>query len=586
MVAVDLARGSGLAASRSASNVLLLAAPLAVLLVVFFLPIGTMFWESVFVEGELTLKNYVKLFTAPQNTRSLYWTFELALGVSIGSVLVAYPVAYAMANGSPRLRWFLLACAMLPLWTSSLARTFAWVQILGAQGVINRTLIGLGIVETPLRLLFNQLAVYIGSIHDKAPYMVLCIYGGMLNIDKNLVRTAETLGASRTRAFFLTYVPQTMPGVAAGIVLVFISSLGLYTTPAVLGGSGTRPFTLLIQRNMNELLDWGFAAALGGLLVATTVVFYLVLGRRLGLAAGADEQRQSGAVGAYRLFSGVDRFFAWMRKVRGQRGIVQPLPLWDVVAIVIGLILALPILLIVLLAFSSSYVPVFPPPGFSLHLFELYFTRAEWVDATVMSFVIAFATAILTTVLAVPTALALRRMSRTPRAVVSSLLLMPMMVPTVVYGAAAFMQFINVPFMDRKLIFVLTHTTLALPPALLLIMAAAQGLDQRLEDAAASLGASPWRRFRSVTLPLILPAAAAGSLVAFLTSFDDLGIALFVTNSSTMTLPKRMLDAMVLEADPRTTAASALLIMLSLLVLLGVSLLQRRIALSKAHVHG
>lgn len=583
--------GERLLSRRHLSKVLLTGIPIVFLILVFFIPIGQMFRQSLYVDDALSLGNYTKMM-APLFGNSLAWTFQLAFTVSIFSLLVAYPLAYVMANGSNAVRMFLLVCVLLPLWTSSLVRVYSWVQILGARGVVNTVLISLGLINRPLRLLYNPFAVYVGTLHVMLPYMVLCLYSSMINIDKNLVRTAETLGAGRIRAFFLVYVPQTMPGIASGTVLVFIHALGFYTTPAVLGGSGLQPFVVQVRRYMDELLDWPFAAALGTVLVLLTFGLYLLVSRHLGLATRSSDAKQSGSVSSYRLFGAVDRLLSlWRRlglQVPGSVGLRRRVSssFWLVVTIIIALALALPVLLVVFLSFSSSYAVVFPPPGYSFRLFQLYFAREDWMDATVMSFIVAFATAILTTALAVSAGLGLRNMAGGWRAFLSGVMLIPMMVPTIVIGVAVYLQFVGIIGMDRRTILILTHSALAIPPALLLLLAAMQGIDQNLENAAASLGASPVRQLRHIILPLIFPAAIACALVAFLSSFDDLGVALFITNNETTTLPRRMFDAITQESDPRVIAASAFLIIVSLITMLGIHLLQRRITAAKAQRSG
>src|SRR5262245_691044 len=296
----------------------LLAVPCAYLLLLFLLPLSRIAGLSVW-DGSPTLSYFAQILSTPIYLDSLRWTLELAVVTSLLCLLLGYPVALAMANAGPRLRMALLVCIIMPFWISSLVRAFAWISILGRRGTINSTLMGLGVIDEPLRLAFTPAAVYIGTTHIMLPYMVLALYGVMLGIDRTELRAARSLGAGRLRAFFLIYVPQTMPGVISGLLLVFIITLGFFITPSVLGGTGVRPFVVLVERNMNQFLNWPMAAALSVSLLVPTLGLYFGFHRLIGLdrrtaASGA------GVVASSRMLERVDR------ALRPLRGALRRLP--------------------------------------------------------------------------------------------------------------------------------------------------------------------------------------------------------------------------------------------------------------------
>jgi putative spermidine/putrescine transport system permease protein len=562
-------------------RVLLLACPVAFLVVMFCLPLVRMLARSVMGPAGFTLVQYNQLFSSPIYIDSLLWTMRLAFFTSLLSLLLGYPIAYVAAHCGPRLRMVLLTCVVLPLWVSSLVRAFAWIGILGPIGVLNTILMWLGVIDTPIKMLFNTVSVYIGTVHIMLPYMVLSLYSSMTVVDRTVVRAAETLGASPLRAFSLVYVPQTMPGIVSGFILVFIISLGFFVTPAVLGGPGVQSFVILVEQYMNLLLNWPFAATLSVVLLVATLSLYALFGRQLGLAAAQKDIARSGAVSLHKLLAGLDKLLRPLRLVR--RGLPSAdgwrLPRIDmarIFALLMVIVVTLPIIHILVFAFGTSYGNRFPPEQFSLRWFDMYFSRREWIEATVNSFQVATGTALLACLLVVPAALGLRQLSGRARAVLLALFLTPMIVPTVVYGVSAYFQLVGVGLVGTRVGLALAHTVLAMPPALLLVFAAVQGLDERLEDAAASLGASAWQRFRFVILPLIAPATISAALVAFLQSFDDLSVALFLTSGEMMTLPKRMYDSIRVETDPRVNAAAALLVGLSLIFLICFQLVRRR----------
>ena len=228
---------------------------------------------------------YAKALTDPLYLDVFIITAEIALAVTVASLLIGYPVAYLLATTTSGWRAFGFLVVMLPLWTSVLVRTYAWMVLLGRNGIVNRALLALGAIEQPLPLLYNLSGVLLGMTHVLLPYMVLPIYGSLRRIDPDLVRAAEGLGAPAWRVFFRIHLPVTLPGIAAGGVLVFVLALGFFITPALLGGGKVMMIAVLIQQQVGELLDWNFAAALSTLLTVATVLAY-------ALVQGAIERRE------------------------------------------------------------------------------------------------------------------------------------------------------------------------------------------------------------------------------------------------------------------------------------------------------
>ena len=166
---------------------------------------------------------------------------------------------------------------MLPLWTSVLVRTYAWMVLLGRNGIINRLLIDSGMMEAPLPLLNSKMAVVLGMVHVMLPFMILPIYSAVTRIDPDLPKAARGLGASATRVLTTIYLPMTLRGIAAGVTLVFVVSLGFYITPALLGGGKVLMFAMVIEQQVREFLAWNFAGALSVILLAVTLSIFWLL---------------------------------------------------------------------------------------------------------------------------------------------------------------------------------------------------------------------------------------------------------------------------------------------------------------------
>ena len=262
--------------------VVLLLPALAWLGLLFLLPIGRLFYTSLFGPG-LTLRHYAKLITEPAYFKILVNTFEIGLVVTMLALLLGYPVAFLLATARPRTAGLMLACIMLPLWTSVLVRTYAWMVLLGRRGVVNEALTGLGLMDTPVPLLYNRMGVTIGMVHVLLPFMILPLYSVMKGIDVELLKAAQNLGANVRQAFLQVYLPLSLPGIAAGCLLVFVTAIGFFITPALLGGRGDMMISMLIETQVRELLNWEFASALSVTLLALTAVILAVYQRWLGL---------------------------------------------------------------------------------------------------------------------------------------------------------------------------------------------------------------------------------------------------------------------------------------------------------------
>jgi len=256
---------------------------LLLLTLLFVLPLGRLFALS-FEGGDLGW--YTKALTGGLYTTILYRTFEIAGIVTLCCLVIGYPVAFLLATTTPLWHTIGFAFVMLPLWTSVLVRTYAWMVLLGRNGIINRMLIDSGMLDAPLRLLNSRMAVILGMVHVMLPFMILPIYSAVTRIDPDLPKAARGLGASAARIVTTIYLPLTLRGIVAGVTLVFVVSLGFYITPALLGGGKVLMFAMVIEQQVREFLAWNFAGALSVILLAVTLVVFGLLNqgvtRRLG----------------------------------------------------------------------------------------------------------------------------------------------------------------------------------------------------------------------------------------------------------------------------------------------------------------
>lgn len=232
------------------------------------------------IEYTFTGANYIR-FLDPLYLRILLDSFGVAAVVTVTTLLLGYPLAYFIAQQPPaaRNRWLLLL--MLPFWTSMLIRTYGWIFILQANGLLNRLLLNLHLIDQPLPLLYTMGAAIGGLAYILLPFMVLPIYSSVEKLDQSLVRAAYDLGARPARTFWKVILPLTVPGVAAGSVLVMVPSIGLFFVADLLGGGRTVLIGNLIQRQFTQARDWPFGAASSIILTSLTlllIILYLRVG--------------------------------------------------------------------------------------------------------------------------------------------------------------------------------------------------------------------------------------------------------------------------------------------------------------------
>ena len=203
-------------------------------------------------------------------------TFWMGLVITCICLVLAYPLAYLLANLPARQSNLLMILVLLPFWTSVLVRVAAWIVLLQSGGLINSALMSLGVIDQPLELVFNRTGVYISMVHIMLPFMILPIYSVMKGISPTYMRAAISLGCHPFASFWRVYFPQTLAGVGAGCLLVFILAIGYYITPALLGSPGDQMVSYFVAFYTNVSINWGMATALGGLLLLATLVLYVV----------------------------------------------------------------------------------------------------------------------------------------------------------------------------------------------------------------------------------------------------------------------------------------------------------------------
>jgi len=585
---------------------ILMAAPLVLLLLALLVwPVGQLLLLSVWGEQGFSLAQYHKLFASTVYVHVLWITLKTALWTTFFAVLAAYPVAYLISGLTARRKTSLLFWVLLSFWTGFLVRTFAWVVLLGRNGVINQFLQALGLVDAPASLLYHFTAVVVGMVHALMPLAVLTMLSVMENIDRNLPRAAATLGAPPGTAFWKIWFPLSMPGVAAASIMVFVTAIGFFITPALLGGRRETMITQIIIDQVQQTLNWEFAGAVSVLLLVVVLAVFALYDRVLGLSTMTGSAAPRATVGATTgaarglsssLGSGMQRVgdalltllaaatnslhtvlrAAIPQKWRNNANTLQPSRLLWISVLLALAFLSAPTFLMIPLSFDAGSSLTWPPKGFSLQWYEQLFASPVWMQALTRSLLVGVGTGLLAMLVGTPVAFLLVRANLRGKSAMLAFVLSPIVVPRMIIAVGMFYLFARIGLVGSALGLVLAHTVVAVPYVVITVMAVLRNYDTRLDLAAQSLGASPWATLRYVTFPILGAGMMSAFLFAFATSFDELTIALFSSGGLNATLPKQFWDEITLQVSPVIAAVSTCLFLFMAALITLADWLRRR----------
>ncbi|KRQ02540.1 ABC transporter permease subunit [Bradyrhizobium manausense] len=569
-----------------------MGAPLVLLLVLFLVyPVGQLLLLSVHGDNGFTLAQYRQLFASSVYLDVLLITLKISLVTTLVCVVTGYPIAYLISGVGKERKATLLFWVLLSFWTSFLVRAFAWIVLLGRNGVINKLLLWLGIISSPASLLYNFGSVLVGMVNALLPLAVLTMLSVMENIDRNLPRAAATLGARPGMAFWKIYFPLSLPGVAAAGIMVFVTAIGFFIVPALLGGRRETMITQLIIDQVQQTMNWGFAGAISVLLLVVVLIVFAAYDRLLGLSTmtgasaprNAKPSRLSGPVvragdALLTLLGAIsDRIILLLSSRRRDRnpdqaGMGLQAFVWTML-----LVMSAPTILMIPLSFGNGGLN-WPPQGFTLHWYETVLSSPVWTQAMLRSLLVGIGTGLLAMLIGTPAAFLLVRSDISGKAAWLAFILSPIVVPRMIIAVGLFYVFARIGLVGSAVGLVLGHTVVAVPYVVITMMAVLRNYDTRLDQAAQSLGARPLATLRYVTFPILAAGMMSSFLFAFATSFDELTIALFATGGLNATLPKQFWDEVTLQVSPVIAAVSTCLFVFMGLLIFVAERLRRRAA--------
>ena len=553
--------------------------------------------SAVDVDGNITVSHYSRLFDQGLYTKVLLITLKVAAWTTTFAIIAGYPVAYLLANVRSSLRNTLIIWVLLPFWTSFLVRTFAWLVLLGRKGAINDLLIAVGILDYPIKIIYNFTGVMIGMVHALMPLCVLTMLAVMENIDTNLTKAAGTMGARRGQSFWRIYFPLSLPGVAAGGLLIFVTSLGFFITPALLGGARDTMIVQLIMFQIDSMLNWGFAGAISMLLLGTVLLIFFFYNRWLGLstlsggtqgkAASSDTKRRVGLGtrfgngilnGLGEICAGLGAFYDKLvkRDPARSRADYSRRSLWVVAGIVI-VFLAAPTFFIIPVSFTEEGFLTWPPKGFSLQWYEtLLADNSPYPAAFLRSVLVALFAGFFAMLIGVPAAFMLVRKQFFGKSAIFAFLVSPIITPHIILAVSLFYLFARFNLIGTYLGLILGHTVITMPYVIVTVMAVIKNYDLHLDQAAWTLGAGKLKTLWFITFPIIKGGLIAAFMFAFIISFDELTMAIYLTGGEFATLPKHMWVDAIMRVNPTLAAVATLMLLFMTAIILVSEFLRRR----------
>ncbi|MCA1436721.1 ABC transporter permease subunit [Bradyrhizobium sp. BRP20] len=567
---------------------LLLLPALAFLAFIYLLPLIDLIRIS--VSGPSWSTYFERVFAIPLYWDSLVRTMQISVTVAGLCLLFGYPTALLIHRSRGMTQALIATAIVLPYFIAILIRTYAWMVLLGRNGPVNKLLVSVGILSEPVQLLFNRGTVLLGMTAVLLPLMVLTIYSSVARLDQSLTRAALASGAGPIAAFWRVLLPLTLPGMGAGFLLVFVAAIGFFITPTLLGGPGDQMFAMHITQQADSVTSEGFLQALGVVLLTITLAVVAVAGRFLGFefiwggrklteAAPTTTDRNAADVGRRSFGASAADLIGWpLLRLFGR--LPASFGTWTVRLLggLVITVLILPIIVVMIISFSSASYLTFPPPGFSFRWYEQFFSDSNWMRAFWTSLVVAAMSAGIAIVLGASAALGIVRSSIRGKSTIMLLLVSPIIVPPVVLGLSLYSLFLRFDLVGSVFGLAAAHAIGGLPLVVVILSASLQGVDTRLEQAASVHGASSLTVFRLVTLPAIMPGLAAATFFAFLHSFDELVLTLFLSSAELKTLPLMLWGDINYRLNPVLAVVSTLEV---LLVVAGLVLARPVLATSR-----
>lgn len=536
----------------------------------FFWPLFDVLLRSISVDGvmnwadpQFTLEHYLRILQDDYLHLVEWRTVVLAVNSTLITLLLGFPVAYFISRLPGRAAEIVLLLVLIPFQVSIVVRLFALTSILSPNGLLSQA--GQAMGGESFSLLYTQGGTLVGTVMYLLPYMILILYSGMTSVDHNVILAARTLGANGVQTFIKVFLPLVRTSILSASLLCFILALSFFIVPAILGGPQEQTVAVYIQQQI-DLFEWGVASALGVVLLLATLVLYIAVIR---IGGGF----QAPGIGGQAKGVSQEQRFSWTP------GTVFT----GAVTLVALVVLLLPVLIVFPLSVGETQTVVFPPRGFTLQWYGEVLTTTTWLNPIVRSLLVATLTGICSTALALYLARVVQTAkSERTKLIVSGLAFAPIITPAILLAIGIYAVELRLDLAGTIPGLVFAHTLVSFPLAFAMINTslASRGLD--LETAAWTMGASRTAAFWKVTMRGMIPVLIGAFGLAFITSWDEVVLALFLQTGPVKTLPVTIYQYLESGIVPTVPAIAAMLTLLVVAVIIIQRITQSRKAAAAA----
>lgn len=540
--------------------------------VFFFVPVLYMFIISFYtnipggtMEPAFTLENYLTVFTSDRYVNTLYLTVRISVISTFLALVISYPISYFIVFSK---RWYssaLILLAVTPLLVGTVVRAFGWFALLDRSGLVTQVLTVFGVDYT---LLNTEAGLIIAIVSVLLPFAVLILLSNLYTLDPDLIQAGKSLGGSPIQTFFYVTLPLSMPGIIGATLIAFILTMGTFATAVFVGMPQVPMLAPFIYEAAAQQLNWPLGAALSFvLLFISLILIYLystVMERGTAdLTRPVDwffgDESQLGRETQFYLA----RYLGKIRLYRKIGPVRLHSLLFAAVLVAAFVYLLIPVIFAILISFSQGLY-IFPPETPTLEWYESVATSSQWIRSFAISFQFSILATILALVFSFSAAYGLGRYEFRGKQAISSATFLPLIIPQVILGIALliFLHFFGlVGSLTGLAIGLAVYVSPFCTQTLLITM---NDFDRSYEEAALSLGADELRTFKRVTIPLLLPGLISASILAFILSFANLQIAVFLQGAGVIPVPVRIFASVQFGATPVIAAVATINIIITL----------------------
>ncbi|MBP1986820.1 ABC transporter permease subunit [Halolamina salifodinae] len=547
--------------------------------VFFAIPVVYMFAVSFFtnvatgtMEATLTLENYVEVFTTSLYVDTLLLTVEISLISTLIAILVSYPIAYFIVFSSWKYSKVLILAAVAPMLVGNVVRAFGWYALLDTSGLVNQIISVFGIEYT---LLNTKPGLIIAIASVLMPFAVLILLSNLFSIDQDLLQAGQSLGGNPLQTFWYVTFPLSMPGIVGATLISFVLTMGTFSTAVFIGMPQVPMIGPLIYQAAAAGLNWPLGAAMSFVLLAVALALITIYGRVMEVGSSrqgvqyslvSDESAEIGRERAFS-FAGLLEKLPFDKRVVGTQTLGALLLRVGLVAAFVFLLI--PVIFAVLISFSQGLY-VIPPETPTLQWYIEAVNSGRWISSFVVSFQYSIIATLISLTLSFSAAYTIGRYDFPMKQAINSATFLPLIIPQLILGIALLIFLNQFGLVGNILGLSIAIAVYATPFATQSMLIAMENFDEHLEEAAQMLGADEIQTFLRVTVPCLLPGIMSAGILAFIISYSNLQIAVFMQGPGIVPVPVRIFSQMQFGATPIIAAIATINILITLIAIMVV----------------